>query len=120
MNPAGAAVIFEDSPNMVDDEQIDESDENTQARIKFYQQNNKNNGGRFFGSTTINNPFIKTATFTLTSTVTTVGSIVTCVPVNNLVAVPAPTCAGRKRRAESEDSDQFPISPSETLKYLLI
>ena len=120
MNPAGAAVIFEDSPNIVDDEQIDESDENTQARLKFYQQNNKNNGGRFFGSTTINNPFIKTATFTLTSTVTTVGSIVTCVPANNLAAVPAPTCAGRKRRhSESEDSDQFPISPSKTIKYLL-
>jgi hypothetical protein len=91
-------------------------DEDTQGRIKFLQHQNKNTG-RFFYDTTINNPFIKTATFTLSSTVTTVGSIVLCVPANNLAAVPAPTCAGRRRReTEDTDSDQFPISPSETLK----
>lgn len=79
----------------------------------------KPNGGRFFYSSTINNPFLKTATFTLSSTVTTVASIVLCVPSNNLAAVPAPTCAGRKRReSEDTDNDQFPISPSETLKYV--
>ncbi|EFX72936.1 hypothetical protein DAPPUDRAFT_110217 [Daphnia pulex] len=77
--------------------------------------------GRFFYGTTINNPFYKTATFTVSSTVTTVGSIVRCVPSNNLAASPAPTCNGRRKR-ESEDPEedqhqQFPaIAPSETLK----
>lgn len=41
---------------------------------------------------------------TLTSTVTTLASIVLCIPSNNLVAVPSPTCAGRKKR-EIEDSE---------------
>ena len=88
----------------------------TQSRISSFKGLNKN-GGRFFYSTTINNPFFKTATFTLTSTVTTLASIALCVPSNNLAAVPAPTCAGRKKR-EIEDSEdnQFPIAPSETLR----
>jgi hypothetical protein len=87
----------------------------TQSRISAIKA--FKNGGRLFYSSTINNPFFKTATFTLTSTVTTLASIVLCVPANNLVANPAPTCAGRKKR-EIEDSEdnQFPIAPSETLK----
>ena len=109
----------------IDDESVVEVPVDSQSRAKgvlrwpsiFYS---KQNGGRFFYSSTINNPFIKTATFTLSTTLTTIGSIILCVPANNLAAVPAPTCAGRKRRAESEDIDQFPISPSETIKYLLI
>lgn len=103
-----------ESPNN-DDEDI-ESWGPTQARIKFYQQ--QQNGGRFFGSSTINNPFVKTATFTISSTVTTVGSIVTCVPANNLAAVPAPTCAGRKRRSDDDETEQFPIVPTETLSLV--
>ncbi|EFX72939.1 hypothetical protein DAPPUDRAFT_308017 [Daphnia pulex] len=89
----------------------------TQSRISSFKA--FKNGGRFFYSSTVNNPFFKTATFTLTSTVTTLASIVLCVPSNNLVAVPSPTCAGRKKR-EIEDSEdnQFPIAPSETLKLV--
>jgi hypothetical protein len=92
----------------------------TQSRINGFKSfaNNHNAAGRFFYGSTINNPFYKTATFTISSTVTTVGSIVLCVPSNNLAAVPSPTCAGRRKR-ESDDSEdeQFPIAPSETLKY---
>jgi hypothetical protein len=91
-----------------------------QSRINGFKSfaNNHNAAGRFFYGSTINNPFYKTATFTISSTVTTVGSIVLCVPSNNLAAVPSPTCAGRRKR-ESDDSEdeQFPIAPSETLKY---
>jgi hypothetical protein len=89
----------------------------TQFRISSFKGLNKN-GGRIFYGSTINNPFYKTATFTITSIVTTLGSIVICVPSNNLVAVPSPTCAGRKKR-EIQDSEvnQFPIAPSKTLKY---
>lgn len=76
------------------------------------------NEGRFLYSSVLNNPFIKTATFTITSTVTTLGSIILCVPVNNLVAIPSPICAGRKKR-ELEDDNQFPIVPSETLRLVL-
>jgi hypothetical protein len=49
--------------------------------------------------------------------VTTLGSAVICVPANNLAAVPAPTCSGRKKREiEDLEDNQFPIAPSETLK----
>ncbi|XP_057368796.1 uncharacterized protein LOC130689879 [Daphnia carinata] len=74
-------------------------------------------GERLLYSSIINNPFYKTATFTITSTVTTLGSIVRCVPANNLAAVPAPNCSGRKKR-ELEDDNQFPIVPSETLSLM--
>jgi hypothetical protein len=88
----------------------------TQQRVNLYRGSNN---GRFFFSSTINNPFIKTATFTLTSTVTTLASIVICVPANNLVANPAPACGGRKRRGmDDTEVDQFPITASETLKYV--
>ena len=113
--------------NIEDDEEDEYSD--IQSRIKWFKGNsgfqkgfthkgfNNFYDGRFLYSSTINNPFYKTATFTVTSTVTTLGSLVICVPANNLVAVPAPTCSGRKKR-EIEDSEdnQFPIAPSETLK----
>ncbi|XP_046637206.1 uncharacterized protein LOC124315517 isoform X2 [Daphnia pulicaria] len=112
------------TPNVVEDEPIVEVPVDTHSRSKGVLRwpsvvYKKQNGGRFFYSTTINNPFLKTATFTLSSTVTTVASIILCVPANNLVAVPAPTCAGRRRR-ETDDTDiaQFPISPSETLKLI--
>lgn len=73
-------------------------------------------GGRLFYSSTINNPFYKTATFTITSTVTTLGSVIICVPANNLAAVPSPTCAGRKKREADDSGNQFPIVPSKTLE----
>jgi hypothetical protein len=118
----------EDNNNSANDIEDDEEDEypDSQSRIKWFKRyggfHNKgfNNyyDGRFLYSSTINNPFYKTATFTITSTVTTLGSLVICVPSNNLVAVPAPTCAGRKKREieDSAEDNQFPIAPSETLK----
>ncbi|KAI9562587.1 hypothetical protein GHT06_010041 [Daphnia sinensis] len=108
-------VLISSAESQNDEEDFESLD--TQARIKFYQQQQKN-AGRFFGSSTINNPFVKTATFTISSTVTTVGSIVTCVPANNLAAVPAPTCNGRKRRSDDEDNEQFPIVPTQTLSLV--
>ncbi|XP_046459116.1 uncharacterized protein LOC124205687 [Daphnia pulex] len=102
-----------------DGEYLDEYSD-IQSRIKWFKGFNKNNGGRFIYSSTINNPFYKTATFTVTSTVTTLGSVILCVPANNLAAVPAPACAGRKKREieDSADINQFPIAPSETLKVI--
>ncbi|XP_057367426.1 uncharacterized protein LOC130688451 [Daphnia carinata] len=108
-------VIISSAESQNNDEEDFESLD-IQSRIKLYQQ--QQNGGRFFGSSTINNPFIKTATFTISSTVTTVGSIVTCVPANNLAAVPAPTCNGRKRRSDDDENEQFPIVPTETLSLV--
>lgn len=109
--------------NEEDEEEYQDDYPDIQSRIKWFKGFthkgfNKNHGGRFFYSSTINNPFYKTATFTITSTVTTLGSVVLCVPSNNLAAVPSPTCAGRKKR-EIEDSgdNQFPVAPSETLRY---
>ena len=98
--------------------QSDGEFQDSQARInRFNGFNNHDATGRFFYGTTINNPFYKTATFTISSTVTTVGSIVLCVPSNNLAAVPSPTCAGRRKRENEDPEDhQFPVAPSETLK----
>lgn len=109
-----------------DDDQDEYPD--VQSRIKWLNgfKGFKNKGfhsdsGRLFFSSTINNPFYKTATFTVTSTVTTLGSIIICVPANNLAANPAPACAGRKKReiddsATGPDDNQFAIIPSEILK----
>jgi hypothetical protein len=111
----------DDSQNNSEEDNGEYLDEysDIQSRIKWFKGFNKNNGGRFIYSSTINNPFYKTATFTVTSTVTTLGSVILCVPANNLAAVPAPACAGRKKREieDSADINQFPIAPSETLKY---
>ncbi|XP_046646179.1 uncharacterized protein LOC124336419 isoform X1 [Daphnia pulicaria] len=97
------------SQDDIDDEPQVEFDDG-QSRYKG------SSGGRLFYSSTINNPFYKTATFTITSTVTTLGSVVICVPANNLVAVPSPTCAGRKKREADDSGNQFPIVPSKTLE----
>ncbi|XP_057368339.1 uncharacterized protein LOC130689409 [Daphnia carinata] len=86
----------------------------SQQRVNVYRGFNE---GRFFFSSKTNNPFFKTATFTLTSTVTTVSEIIRCVPVANLAVNPAPVCPGRKRRGmDDSETYQFPITPSETLK----
>ncbi|XP_032782688.2 uncharacterized protein LOC116920703 [Daphnia magna] len=95
----------------------DVGDEQLQVLVGDSKIGLVDNEGRFLYSSVLNNPFIKTATFTITSTVTTLGSIILCVPVNNLVAIPSPTCAGRKKR-ELEDDNQFPIVPSETLSLM--
>ena len=109
----------------------------TQSRIKgisryrprpsFQDQQNARFLFNLFASTTgaFNNPLLKTATFTSTLTVTTISSVVTCVPgfqFANLGNPVPPVCVGRKKRhltgeEESDDEvNQFPIVPSETLK----
>jgi hypothetical protein len=90
-----------------DDEEDEYSD--IQSRIKWLKARFKENSGfkrisgfthkglnnyydgRFLYSGTIRNPFYKTATFIVTSIVTTLESAVNCVPSNNLAAVLAPT-----------------------------
>jgi hypothetical protein len=62
-----------------------------------------------------NIPFLKTATFTLTSTLT-VASIQSCVPATQVVAAPV---ACRRKRNEfdfPEEEDLLSIVPSETLR----
>lgn len=97
--------------------------ENQQEGRFFYNFGNNNNGNNKLFN--IYNPFLKTSTFTLTLTVTTISSVVTCVPSFQFLGlgIPAPpVCVGRKRRQltgeeESDDEvDQFPVVPSETLK----
>jgi hypothetical protein len=70
-------------------------------------------------STSIGNPFVKTFTFTISSTCTVALSVTTCVAIANLSPNPV-ACAGRRRRfAEYNDEQgediaaQYPIIPSE-------
>jgi hypothetical protein len=102
----------------------------TQSRIKgisryrprpsFQDQQNARFLFNLFASTTgtFNNPLLKTATFTLTQTLT-LASIVSCAPANNFdPAVPVPPACRRKRSDEIVDdteNDQFTVTPSETL-----
>jgi hypothetical protein len=69
-----------------------------------------------FGSAIFYNPFFKTATFTLTSTVTQ-ASIQNCVPS---LQVTAGAAACRRKRNKIQDfvAEPFSIVPSETLKYI--
>jgi hypothetical protein len=68
-----------------------------------------------FGSASFYNPFFKTATFTLTSTLNML-SIQNCVPAFQVS--PVPVACRRKRHDEIQDftGEQFSIVPSETLK----
>jgi hypothetical protein len=88
-------------------------------RPSFQDQQNARFLFNLFASTTgtFNNPLLKTATFTLTQTLSLV-SIVNCVPANNFAPGVPPAC--RRKRSDENDGetaedDQFPIIPSETL-----
>ncbi len=120
----------------------DEQFADVQSRIKVFSSNfngfsryrpspsfNDQQNARFFfnlanTASAYNNsifnyiPFLKTATFTLTSTLTLI-SIQSCVPANNFdAAVPVPPACRRKRSEGSYfNEDQFPITPSETIRY---
>lgn len=71
-------------------------------------------------SNTFNNPLLKTATFTVTQTLS-LTSVVRCVPIDQVVANP-PTCARRRRHSFDSDieGEQYSINPSETLGYISI
>jgi hypothetical protein len=96
-----------------------------QSRIKpsnnflqdsFYNQEAHPRFLYHFGSAIFYNPFLKTATFTLTSTVTQ-ASIQNCVP--SLQVFPAPVACRRKRnKIQDFVAEPFSIVPSETLKYI--
>jgi hypothetical protein len=111
----------------------------TQSRIKGFSldrpvspdSNEQANNGRFLfnlfaTSGTYTNPFLKTATFTATLSLS-LTSIVNCVPSTQVLSGAGATACARKRR-QSVDEDvsillqdnQFSIAPSETLKYINI
>jgi hypothetical protein len=87
------------------------------ARFFFNWANTGNNANNNNNNFNNYNPFFKTATFTLTSTLT-LASFQTCVPSLQVSAVPV---ACRRKRSEIEDitAEQYPINPSETLRQLL-
>ncbi len=122
---------MENSRNIFTTEEEGEEFVDTQSRVNgisryrprpsFQDQQNARFLFNLFASTTgtFNNPLLKTATFTLTQTLT-LASIVSCAPANNFLgnAVPAPAACRRKRSDENDgdiEGDQFPITPSETL-----
>ena len=80
-----------------------------EGRLFFFNTNNNNNGNN---NNNFRNPFFKTATFTLTSTLTLV-SVQSCVPATQFVATPPPACR-RKRDVSADEDVQFPIIPSQT------
>lgn len=89
-----------------------------QSRIRGSFAQEQVNPRFFFGL----NPFAgsgsSAAVPTIMSMVTTVASIVTCVPATQLSAAPLP-CVGRKRREFDDAASehiQFPIAPTATLK----
>ncbi|KAK4010434.1 hypothetical protein OUZ56_019577 [Daphnia magna] len=92
-----------------------------QSRIRGSFAQEQVNPRFFFGL----NPFAgsgsSAAVPTIMSMVTTVASIVTCVPAIQFdaAAVPPPVCVGRKRREIDDVASehvQFPIAPTATLK----
>jgi hypothetical protein len=94
---------------------MDENDD-YQSRIlaSFAGQPQQNNARFFFNS----NPFAAAMSApVVTAVVTTVASIVTCVPPFNFADAAPPPCVGRKRRDINEaEFAQFSILPSKTLK----
>ena len=108
---------FESPNNLADDFDSTNSyyqpsnlNQQAEGRFFFYKPNNNNNNA----NNNFNNPFFKTATFTLTSTVT-LAVVQSCVP-NAQLAVPAPPCRRKRDIADSSsgpEDDQFSIAPSE-------
>ncbi|EFX73044.1 hypothetical protein DAPPUDRAFT_110178 [Daphnia pulex] len=111
----------------IDDEEEDFSDTESRAKgIHSYRSRpnylNDPINARFlfnlFASTTntFSNPLLKTATFTLTQTLS-LTSVVRCVPIDQAIANP-PTCARRRRHyfdGDEMEGEQYSIDPSETL-----
>jgi hypothetical protein len=94
---------------------MDENDDYQSRILASFGQPQQNNARFFFNS----NPFAAAMSApVVTAVVTTVASIVTCVPsINFAVDVVPPACVGRKRRDINEAQDaQFSILPSKTLK----
>ena len=106
---------FESPNNLADDYDSGNSyyqppnlNQQPEGRFFFYRPNNNNANNNF------QNPFFKTATFTLTSTVT-LAVVQSCVPAAQLVQG-APACRRKRHIADSSsgpEDDQFSIAPSE-------
>jgi hypothetical protein len=107
-------------PNEVNDATFPDAESRIKPSNHFLQDSfyNQQLNPRFiytFGSTaSFYNPFFRTATFTVTSTLT-LASIQSCVP-SFQVTPGAVAC--RRKRNEIEDfvGEQFSIAPSETFK----
>ena len=93
---------------------LGETDDYQSRIIGSFGQQQQNNARFFFNS----NPFAAAMSAPIVmSMVTTIASIVTCVPPINFAAIPPPECVGRKRRGINDDEDaQFSIIPSKILK----
>ncbi len=118
-------IELNNEPNEVNDATFPDAESRIKSSNHFLQDSfdNQQSNPRFiyaFGSpANFYNPFFKTATFQLTSTVT-LTTINRCVPSIQFAVSPPPACR-RKRNVidDPEDVDQFIIDPSETLEYFI-
>jgi hypothetical protein len=102
-------------PNEVNDAIFPDAESRIKSQDSFYNQQSNPRFIYTFGNTaSFYNPFFRTATFTVTSTLT-LASIQSCVP-SFQVTPGAVAC--RRKRNEIEDfaGEQFSIVPSETFK----
>ncbi|XP_045027841.1 uncharacterized protein LOC116935078 [Daphnia magna] len=93
----------------------------SQSRSKGSQLQEKSNPRFFFGTaTTIRNPFIKTATFTLFTTIS-LSSVVSCIVAGDFVDAAAQAKPCRRKRdlvhQPDQTNEQYFISPSEPQKF---
>jgi hypothetical protein len=115
------------SKHLDEDEQPEIS--NIESRVKGFNSNGQANADERFlfnllsSTGTYTNSFFKTATFTVSSSVS-LTSFVNCVPSTQVLGGAAATACRRKRSDYSNnnssnawlESDQFSIAPSETLQ----
>jgi hypothetical protein len=103
---------------LLSQDNLDENDDYQSRIIGSFGQQQQNNARFFFNSNPFN--FGGMSAPVVMSMVTTIASIVTCVPSINFEVLPPPACSGRKRRNsnDAEDTKQFLIFPSKTLKYV--
>ncbi|EFX72916.1 hypothetical protein DAPPUDRAFT_253730 [Daphnia pulex] len=108
-------MYFNNSPHYPYTSDVESPDNDVQSRETVQ---NRLVSGISSSSTSIGNPFVKTFTFTISSTCTAL-SVTTCVAISNLSPNPV-ACNGRRRRfAEYNDEQgediaaQYPIIPSE-------
>lgn len=92
------------------------NDQQQNARFFFNWANTGNNVNNGLFSIFNSIPIFKTATFTSTQTLTLV-SVVSCVPIDQVIDAP-PACRRKREdtRENPESGRQFEIHPSETIK----
>ncbi|XP_057368449.1 uncharacterized protein LOC130689526 [Daphnia carinata] len=126
-NPLHPPVIYQQQKDEqfeyadVDHDDMNEVFADSQSRSKGSQLAEKLNPRFFFGTaTTIRNPFIKTATFTLFTTIS-LSSVVSCIVAGDFVdaAAQAKRCRRKRYLLDQWDktNEQHFISPSEPQKF---